>query len=58
MTAEEIAEFEQNPNLKAIIKIRYLDDAGKKTDMDTPPFRHYAPRVQRLVDAHCQGRTV
>ena len=58
MTAEEIAEFEQNPNLKAIITVRYLDDAGKKTDMDTPPFRHYAPMVQRLVDAHCQGHTV
>ncbi|MEM1363774.1 MAG: HD domain-containing protein [Pseudomonadota bacterium] len=52
MSAEEVAAFERNPNLKEIIAVRYLDEAGKIAGMDTPDFRHFAPRVQRLVDAH------
>ncbi|MBI6629437.1 (R)-1-hydroxy-2-trimethylaminoethylphosphonate oxygenase [Pontibaca salina] len=53
MSAEEVAAFEQNPNLKEIIQVRYLDEAGKHADMETPPFSHFAPMVQRIVDAHC-----
>lgn len=56
MSPEEVLEFEKNPNLKEIIAVRYLDDAGKRADMETPDFKHFAPRVQRLVDLHC-GRT-
>lgn len=56
MTPAECAAFEQNPNLKAIIAVRYLDDAGKDPDMATPDFWHYAPILQRLVDAHCAAR--
>ena len=52
----EVAAFETNPNLKAIIQVRLLDDAGKRTDLQTPPFSHLAPMVQRLVDAHCDAR--
>lgn len=55
MTAEEVAVFEQNPNLDQIVAVRYLDDAGKHTDMQTPDFWHFAPMVQRMVDLHCQG---
>lgn len=50
---QEVAEFEENPNLKEIIQVRYLDEAGKRTDMETPSFAHFAPMVQRIVDAHC-----
>jgi len=50
MTSEEAKDFEQNPNLDAIIAVRYLDDAGKKAGMNTPDFWHFAPMVQRLVD--------
>ncbi|MEC8039450.1 MAG: HD domain-containing protein [Pseudomonadota bacterium] len=57
MSAEEVAEFEKNPNLKEIIAVRYLDEAGKIADMETPDFRHFAPRVQRLVDAHMRGQS-
>ena len=53
MSKAEAAEFEKNPNLAEIVKVRYLDDAGKQADMKTPPFSHYAPMIQRLVDAHC-----
>ncbi|CUJ90188.1 HD domain-containing protein [Shimia thalassica] len=52
MSPQEVAEFEQNPFLKEIIQVRYLDEAGKRDDMETPPFSHFAPRVQKLVDAH------
>lgn len=52
MAAEEVAEFEKNPNLKQIIAVRYLDEAGKRADMETPDYWHFAPMVQRMVDRH------
>lgn len=55
MSAEEVAEFGKNPNLEAIIQVRYLDEAGKRADMETPDFAHFAPMVQRMVDAHARG---
>ena len=54
MSSAEIAEFEKNPNVKEIVKVRHYDDAGKRADMKTQPFSHYAPMVQRVVDAHCR----
>lgn len=56
MTAAEVAAFERNPNLEAIITVRYLDEAGKIAGMETPDFQHFAPKVQRLVDAHLGAR--
>jgi phosphonate degradation associated HDIG domain protein len=53
MSADEVAEFEANPNLKEIIAVRYLDEAGKRADMETPDYWHFAPMVQRVVDSHC-----
>ena len=53
MSQDETTEFETNPNLKQIIAVRYLDDAGKHADMVTPKFAHFAPIVQRIVDMHC-----
>jgi phosphonate degradation associated HDIG domain protein len=53
MDIGEVAEFERNPNVAEIVQVRYLDDAGKHADMETPGFAHYAPMVQRVVDAHC-----
>ena len=53
MSEDEAAAFERNPNFRAIVQVRYLDDAGKDPAMETPPFAHYAPMVQRCVDAHC-----
>ncbi len=53
MNATEVAEFEKNPNLETIIAVRYLDEAGKRPDMETPDYWHFAPMVQRQVDKHC-----
>lgn len=55
MNSDEVTAFEKNPNLQEIIAVRYLDDAGKHPDMKTPPFRHFAPMVQRIVDQHCDN---
>ena len=52
MSDDEVREFEKNPYLKEIIQVRYLDEAGKRADLETPDFWHFAPMVQRLVDAH------
>ncbi len=57
MNAAEVAEFRRNPNLEQIIQVRYLDEAGKHADMETPPFAHFAPMVQRVVDSHCKGKS-
>ncbi len=53
MNEDEVAEFEKNPNLREIVEVRYLDDAGKHAHMHTPAFAHFAPMVQRIVDRHC-----
>ncbi len=53
MSDAEVAEFERYPNRADIVTVRYLDDAGKRPDMQTPGFAHFAPMVQRIVDAHC-----
>ena len=52
MSEAEVVEFEKNPNLKDIVKVRYYDDAGKRADLKTQPYSYYAPMVQRVVDAH------
>lgn len=53
MSPTQAAEFERHLNLEAIVKLRYLDDAGKVAGMRTPGFAHYASMVQRVVDTHC-----
>lgn len=52
MTAAEVSTFEENSNLEDIIKVRYLDEAGKDPDMKTPDYWYFAPMVQRVVDQH------
>lgn len=52
MSEAELKDFEKNPNLKQILKVRLYDDAGKIPDMITPSFWHFAPLVQKMVDSH------
>ena len=52
MSEAELKDFEKNPNLKKILKVRLYDDAGKIPDMVTPSFWHFAPLVQKMVDSH------
>ncbi len=49
MSADEVAAFAKNPNLEAILQVRYLDDAGKRIGALAKPFSHFAPLLERLV---------
>jgi len=55
MSKAEAAAFELNPHLKEIIRVRQFDDAGKRAALETPPFSHYAPMIERLVAEHALG---
>lgn len=52
MDAREVADMAKNPNLDAILQVRIWDDMGKDPAVQTPPFEHYAPVLQRVVDRH------
>lgn len=55
MSALEVQAFAKNPNLADIIQVRFLDEAGKEPDMQTPDFAYFAPMVQRVVDRHLES---
>lgn len=52
MSEDEQAEFRRHPNLEAILRVRLWDEAAKDPELTTPPFEHYAPLLQRVVDRH------
>jgi phosphonate degradation associated HDIG domain protein len=52
MKEAEVREFSQNANIGPIVQVRYWDDQGKDPAVTAPDFWHYAPMLQRVVDAH------
>jgi len=52
MSDDEVAAFRNNPHLDAIIQVRIWDEGGKVPGRTTPPFSHYAPILQRVVESH------
>lgn len=50
MDATEVEDFRMLPNLADIVRVRIWDDEAKVAGRPTPPFAHYAPLLQRLVD--------
>lgn len=52
MTTAEVAAFRKNAHLDPIIQVRLWDEAAKVPGKPTPPFAHYAPMLQRVVDSH------
>ena len=52
MSESETRAFAKNPHLDAIVQVRLWDDRGKVPGHATPPFGHYAPMLQRVVDRH------
>ena len=50
MSEAEVAAFETNPHYREAVRVRIWDDGGKDPAMVTPPFRHYMPLLQRVVD--------
>lgn len=49
MNAEEVRDFESNAYHREAVRVRIWDDEGKKPGMETPPFRHYVPLLERVV---------
>ena len=52
MSADEVERFSREPHLDAILQVRRWDEAAKSPTRTTPPFSHYAPVLQRVVDSH------
>lgn len=52
MDGTEVTAFQAEPNLDAILQVRIWDDEGKDPSITTPDFDHYAPMIQRVVNAH------
>ena len=55
MTKEEVAAFDKNPNLQAILKVRIWDDVGKNPDHQAPAFAHFRPVLERVAARHAQS---
>jgi predicted HD phosphohydrolase len=53
MTALEVSQFETNPYLQSIIKVRLMDDGGKVANLKTRSFSDFEQLLQNLVDEHC-----
>lgn len=54
MDEAEAVAFETNAYRDAIIQVRRWDDGGKDPTLATPPFGHYAPLLQRVIDRHLE----
>jgi len=52
MDAQEVATFRLNPFHREAVKVRLWDEEGKRPGVRTPPFAHYAPMLQRVIDRH------
>ncbi|MBV9634731.1 MAG: HD domain-containing protein [Methylobacteriaceae bacterium] len=52
MQPREIAEFERHPFYREAVRVRLWDEGGKTPGVRTPPFSHYVPLLQRVVDRH------
>ena len=52
MNDDEVAAFRRNPHFEAAVKVRLWDEGAKEIALETPPFRHYEPLLQRVVGRH------
>ena len=52
MNETEVEAFRRNPYYAEAVRVRLWDEGGKDPQMATPPFRHYVPVLQRVVDKH------
>ena len=55
MNEDEVAEFRRNPHHDPAVRVRLWDEGGKDPNLATPPFAHYVPLLQRVVDRHMGG---
>jgi predicted HD phosphohydrolase len=55
MGHEDVNAFQATPYLDEILRVRIWDEGSKVAGRPTPTFEHYAPILQRVVDAHSAG---
>ncbi len=55
MSDNEVREFEQNPNLDAIVKVRRYDDLAKVAGKETPSLEHYMVKVRQVANDHAEN---
>ncbi len=48
MTADEAAQFEQNPYFREILQVRGWDERAKEIDQPTPGIEHYLALCERV----------
>ena len=51
MSDAEVREFAKNPHLQEILQVRRWDDTGKDASRAAPPFAHFQPLLNRVVQA-------
>ena len=49
MSPVEVAAFQANPHYSDAVQLRLYDDAGKVTDLVTPPLESYRALLESLV---------
>jgi HAD superfamily hydrolase (TIGR01509 family) len=49
MSEAEARAFETEPYWREAVLLRQFDDQGKLAGLDTPPFEHYRPLIERLA---------
>lgn len=49
MDEEEVTQFESIPSYMDCVQVRYLDDAAKISDLQTPEFSHFEPLINRML---------
>lgn len=52
MTEDEVAEFRTHPYFREAVRVRLWDEGGKVPGLPTPPFGHYEPLLQSVVESH------
>ncbi len=57
MNCEEVAEFENIPDLEDIVRVRHWDDAGKVAGVVTPSFADYVPLLRGVIQRHMDTKT-
>ncbi len=50
MSEDEVTEFSGKLNVEVIVQVRLLDDRAKVAGATTPPYSHFAPLIQEMVD--------
>jgi predicted HD phosphohydrolase len=49
MSADEVRQFEAQPQFRDAIRVRLWDDRGKVAGLSTQPLAHYYPMIEEFA---------